>query len=136
MHIKTRGCTAHDACAAIYNPCTCNALHCLLQPNTEGEAGAEPVPSNVKSPKAGGPALGCVSTLLTVLRLMYGNYSEAPAQQDQQQPEVDPATGQPLQAKRLAPAGDYVTDYRLAVQMWVPREQSKPRYVAVLFRLQ
>jgi hypothetical protein len=58
---------------------------------------------------------------------MYGNYSEAPAQQDQQQPEVDPATGQPLHAKRLEPAGDYVTDYRLAVQMWVPREQSKPR---------
>ncbi|WIA10207.1 hypothetical protein OEZ85_010410 [Tetradesmus obliquus] len=97
--------------------------------STEGEAGAQPVPSNVKSPKAGGPALGCVSSLLTVLRLMYGNYSEAPPQQQQQQqqPEVDPATGQPLQAKCLAPAGDYVPDYRLAVQMWVPREQSKPR---------
>jgi hypothetical protein len=107
-------------------------LYCTLYCNhTEGEAGAEPVPSTVKNPKAGGPALGCVSTLLTVLRLMYGNYSEAPAQQDQQQPEVDPTTGQPLQAKRLVPAGDYVPDYRLAVQMWVPREQSKPRCAAV-----
>jgi hypothetical protein len=102
---------------------------CNCIPATEGEAGAKPVPSNVKSPKAGGPALGCVSTLLTVLRLMYGNYTEAAAQQEQQQQEVDPATGQPLQAKRLAPAGDFVADYRLAVQMWVPREQSKPRWV-------
>jgi hypothetical protein len=74
-----------------------------------------------------------VSTLLTVLRLMYGNYTEAPAQQEQQQQEVDPATGQPLQVKRLAPAGDYVADYRLAVQMWVPREQSKPRWVVNIF---
>ncbi len=34
----------------------------------EGEAALEPVPSEVKTPRAGGHALGCVASILSVLR--------------------------------------------------------------------
>lgn len=105
---------------------------------TEGDAGLEPVDPSVKSPKAGGAALGCVSTLLTVLRLLYGTYTEAPsAQPDDQKQQVQgqlqsvgkggaAAVSRPP-SRHVGMSGDCVADYRLALQKWVPREQERPR---------
>lgn len=107
--------------------------------SAEGEAALEPVPAEVKTPRAGGNALGCVASLLSVLRLMYGTYTEAPSV-----PPAVVAAGAPGslggaaaaaagssalegpggvgKVVQSAPGVDHVADYRLAVQMWLPRE--------------
>lgn len=110
----------------------------------------EPVPAGVKTPRAGGNALGCVASLLAVLRLMYGTYSEAPSAPP---PPTGTGQGGPPGTAALAaaaaaavggaaagggaaglagpssrrvvqsvPGVDHVGDYRLAVQMWLPRD--------------
>lgn len=98
----------------------------------------EPVPTGVKTPRAGGNALGCVSSLLAVLRLMYGTYTEAPSVPPAEAGQGQPAGTAGPQAAAAAAGGlpgpsgvrvvqsvpgvDHVADYRLAVQMWLPRE--------------
>lgn len=111
-------------------------VDCVLVWRAEGEAALEPVPADVKTPRAGGNALGCVASLLSVLRLMYGTYTEAPSA-----PPAG-AAGGPGTSGGLAAGGalpgagggsggkvvqsvpgvDHVADYRLAVQMWLPRD--------------
>lgn len=101
----------------------------------EGDAAMEPVPADVKTPRAGGNALGCVASLLAVLRLMYGTYTEAPAAPAAAGAGPGPAaagaagggaggTGAPVRLVQSAPGVNHVTDYRLAVQMWLPRESN------------
>jgi hypothetical protein len=110
----------------------------------EGDAALEPVPKEIKTPRAGGNALGTVASILSVLRLMYGTYTEAPS--------APPAAAGAGPAGAAAAAGgsgggsvaaaaaaavaaaavgkvvqsvpgvDHVADYRLAVQMWLPRD--------------
>lgn len=109
----------------------------------------------VSNPGAGGAALGCVSQLLTTLRLMYGTYSEAaplPVDQLQPLPSASSGAGHPAAAVLKAPGalaaesasiaseqqppakqsahvakGSSVADYRLALQKWVPRDGQRFR---------
>jgi hypothetical protein len=99
--------------------------------HAEGEAALEPVPADVKTPRAGGNALGCVASMLSVLRLMYGTYTEAPpaatgaaaagagSRLMEGPGGRDGSSGRIVQAVRGV---DHVADYRLAVQMWLPRD--------------
>lgn len=142
--------TACFTAAATLLPLCCHsaaaaAVHC-----TEGEAAHEAVPADVKTPRAGGNALGCVSSILSVLRLMYGTYTEAPSV-----PPAAAAAGAPAAAGIAAAAAgaglgsgvggaeasaakvvqsvagvDHVGDYRLAVQMWLPRDTHQSRCAA------
>eukprot|EP00775_Hariotina_reticulata_P010851 gene10851-11005_t len=123
--------------------------------NTEGEAANEPVSDKVSNPGAGGAALGCMSQLLTTLRLLYGTYSEAaplPVDQLQPLPSASNSAGPPAAAALRAPGaltagsastsseqqpaakqsahvakGSSIADYRLAVQKWVPRDGQRFR---------
>lgn len=101
----------------------------------EGDAANQSVSSDITTPRAGGAALGYVSSLLTALRLLYGSYSEASSLQEEQQ-QLPGAAGAgikpvpaPLPAAKVAQmsGGDNVPDYRLAVHMWVDREGGRGR---------
>jgi hypothetical protein len=99
------------------------------------------VPADVKTPRAGGNALGCVASLLSVLRLMYGTYTEAPSAPPAGAAGGPGTSGGSAAAAAAAggalpgagggsggkvvqsvPGVDHVADYRLAVQMWLPRD--------------
>lgn len=117
--------------------------------NAEGEAAHEAVPADVKTPWAGGNALGCVSSILSVLRLMYGTYTEAPSAPPAAAGGAPAAAGVAAAAAAGAGLGgggaaeastakvvqsvagvDHVGDYRLAVQMWLPRDTHQGRCAA------
>lgn len=92
------------------------------------------VSSDITSPRAGGAALGFVSSLLTTLRLLYGSYSETPSLQEDQQQQLAAVTGSKGAGGQAPPVrtvemkgGDHVADYRLAVHMWVDRDAGRTR---------
>jgi hypothetical protein len=105
----TRGCWAGCWAAGALPACCCSAARggrsraarssrpqpapAALADAAEGEAGLEAVPESVKRPGAGGLALGVMSRLLTVLRLLYRG-----------------------DCRRVG-------DYRLVVQKWVQRQR-------------